>query len=338
ESMEAFARILEENAVAGSAKDLAGNDASQGVRAAWKKHLETKMEVTNPEIFLPQPLITEIEDAFRAGGEIWNRVAKTGMDSFNAAWDANDDPDAESGRASGYNREDEEEKREQQLTFANRILRPQFVYKYITLNREDVKEQRETGALVRFVLSELPRRIIREVERAIVLGDGRAAGSDYKIQEGNPRGFYPVLADATASNAFASVYTPVPGHTVYETLRRARALIKAEGDIILVAKEGLLLDMEFEQNANGGFLFAPGTDMSRYLRVAAVVEPAWMEHDENDAYMFVASKYRVVGDQSIEAFQNFLLKTNKNEYLQEIWAGGGLTARKSGVAVAPVSS
>jgi hypothetical protein len=338
DAMVAFARILESSAAAGSAEDLAGTGASETVRAEWKKHLEVKMGVTNPEIFLPTPLVTEIEDAFREGGEIWSRVSKTGMDSFNAAWDANDDPDAESGRAKGYNRSVEEEKEEQELTLANRILRPQFVYKYITLNREDVKEQRSNGALVRFVLSELPRRIIREIERAIVIGDGRASGAAQKIQEGNPRGFYNVKADATANNAFASVYTPVAGQTVYETLRRARALIKAEGDIILVAKEGLLLDMEFEQNVNGGFLFAPGTDMNRYLRVAAVVEPDWMENDENDAYMFVASRYRVVGDQSIEAFQNFLLKTNKNEYLQEIWAGGGLTARKSGVAVAPQAS
>ena len=266
--------------------------------------------------------------------EIFSRVSKTGLDVFSAAWDANDDPDAESGRAAGDNRALEEEKREQSLTFANRVLRPQMVYKYITLNAEDVKEQRSTGALVRFVLSELPKRIIREIERAIVTGDGRANGTDYKIQEGSPRGFYPVKADAAAGNVFASTYVPVEGQTVYETLRRARALIKAEGSVLLVAKEGLLLDMEFEQNVNGGFLFAPGSDLARYVKVDAVVEPDWMENDENDAYMFVTDKYRVVGDQSVGAFTNFLLKTNKHEYLQEIWAGGGLTARKSGVAIA----
>lgn len=338
ESMEAFARILEENAATASAKDVAGTDASESVRAAWQKHLEVKMGVTNPEIFLPTPLIESIQDAFDNGGEIWRLVSKTGMDSFNAAWDANDDPDAESGRASGYNRADEENKREQVLTFANRILRPQFVYKYITLNKEDVKEQRTTGALVRFVLSELPKRIIREIERAIVVGDGRAPGSDYEIKKGNPRGFYPVAADAAAGNVFASTYTPVPGQTVYETLRRARSLVKADGGVILVAKEGLLLDMEFEQNANGGFLFAPGSDLNRYIKVDAVVEPDWMDDDDNDAYIFAYNYYRVVGDQSVEAFQNFILKTNKNEYLQEIWAGGGLTALKSGVAVAPAAT
>lgn len=335
EAMEAFALILEKNAASASAKDVAGTDASQAVRQAWKEHLEVKAGVTNPEIFLPTPLITEIQDAFDNGGEIWSRVSKTGMDSFNAAWDVNDDPDAESGRAKGYRRSEAEDKVEQTLEFANRILRPQFVYKYITLNKEDVKEQRTTGALVRFVLSELPKRIIREIERAIVIGDGRASGHDQKILEGTPRGFFPVAADAAADNVFATTYTPVEGQTVYETLRRARALVKAPGGVILVAKEGLLLDMEFEQNANGGFLFAPGSDMSRYIKVDAVVEPDWMDNDENDAYIFAYGYYRVVGDQSVEAFQNFILKTNKNEYLQEIWAGGGLTALKSAVAVAP---
>lgn len=334
-AMEEFAKILEANAAGGSAKDLAGTGASDAVRDAWKEHLEVTMGVTNPQIFLPTPLITEIEDAFKAGGEIWNRVFKTGLDSFNSAWDANDDPDEEKGRASGYNRAKKADKREQELTFASRILRPQFVYKYITLNKEDVKEQRSTGALVKFVLAELPRRIIREVERAIVIGDGRATGSDYKIQNGNPRGFYSIAADAANEDiATATVYSPKAGETVYETLSRARAEIKADGEVLLVAKSSYLLDMQFEQSVNGGFLFQPGTDPSKILNVSAIVSPDWFEGNTNyDAIFFVPSKYRVVGDQSVEAFQNFILKTNKNEYLQEIWAGGGLTVRRSGVVV-----
>lgn len=329
EAMEDFARVLEANA----------GKTADAVRADWKKLLEVKAGVTNPEVFLPTPLITEIEDAFRAGGPIWNGVTKTGLDAFQAAWDSNTDPDAESGRAKGYNRDEEEEKAEQELTIANRILRPQMVYKYITLNREDVKEQRTTGALVRFVLAELPRRIIREIERAIVIGDGRAAGSDFKIQEGSPRGFYPIKADATANNAFASTYTPLPGESVYASLVKARDLIEAEGPVVLIAKKGFLTSMALEQNVNGGFLFAPGADLGSYVGATSVVEPDWMSLDEdNDAYLVVLRNYRTVGDQSIDAFTNFVLKTNKHEYLQEIYAGGGLTIRKSAVAIASVAS
>lgn len=336
EAMGAFARILEENAVSGSASELAGNGASDSVRSAWKNHLEVKLGVTNPEIFLPTPLIQEIEDAFKSGGEIWQRVSKTGMDSFNAAWDAATDPSAEAGRAKGYNRSVEANKEEQVLTFANRILRPQFVYKYITLNKEDVKEQRSTGALVRFVLSELPRRIIREIERAIVLGDGRGSGADQKIQEGNPRGFYPIVSDAQANNTFASLYTPAGGEDNYAAVVKANDLLEAEGTRVLIAKKGYVTDMKLATNANGGYIFPLGADFASILGVDAVIEPDWFTdttEPDVDAVLVVLSNYRVVGDQSIEAFQNFILKTNKNEYLQEIYAGGGLTFRKTAVAI-----
>jgi ATP-dependent Clp protease, protease subunit len=320
-SMEAFARILEDNA----------GKTSEDVKNAWKEHLSVKMGVTNPEVFLPEALITEIEDAFKAGGEIWNRVTKTGADVFRAAWDAEDDVSSEDGRGRGYNRATAEEKAEQVLTFDERVLRPQFIYKYITLNKEDVKNQRSTGALVRYVLSELPRRIVREVERAIVIGDGRAPGSAYKITS-----FVAVKADATANNAFATTYTPVPGETTYATLVKAKDLIEADGSLVLIAKKGYMSGLLLEENANGGFLFAPGTNLGAVLGFEAVIEPDWLTDatdPDNDAYIVSLSKYKTVGDNSIESFTNFTLKTNKQEYLQEIWAGGALTARKAAVAI-----
>lgn len=324
-AMDAFAKILEKEA---------GKGADQ-VRDSWKEHLEVKMGVTNPEIFLPDALITEIEDTFRRGGEIWNRVTKTGADVWRSAWDSNTDVDADSGRGRGYNRSVEETKAEQELTFVDRVLRPQMVYKYITLNREDVKNQRSTGALVRFVLAELPRRIIREVERAIVIGDGRAPGSAYKIQEGNPEGFYPIKGDTTAGNVFGATYTPEVGESKYATMLKARDLLEAEGGVVLIAKKGYLTDVLLEENATGGFLFAPGTNLTSVLRFDAIIEPDWMDSDaDNDAYLVVLSGYRVVGDTSIESFTNFQLSINKQEYLQEIWAGGGLTVLDSAVAVA----
>ena len=324
DSIEAFAQIL---------VDQAGK-TSDDVHMAWKNHLEVKMGVTNPEIFLPEALITQIEDAFKAGGEIWNRVTKTGVDVFKAAWDIEDDVNSEDGRGRGYNRADEENKAEQVLEFDERVLRPQFVYKYIQLNKEDIKNQRSTGALVTYVLSELPKRIVREVERAIVIGDGRVVGSDYKISS-----FTAIKADASANNVFASTYVPVAvNETRYASLLRAKDLIEADGDIVLIAKKGYLTEVLLEENANGGFLFAPGTDLGRVLGFSAVIEPDWMKSDvDNDAYIVSLAKYKTVGDNSIEAFTNFRLEINKQQYLQELWAGGGLTAKKSAVAIPAVS-
>lgn len=330
EAMNTFAEILQNN------PGEMGGSSSNAVRDAWKSHLETKAGVTNPEIFLPTPLITAIQNAFEDGGEIWNRVAKVGADVWNAAWDTEDDVNDNNGRARGYRRSEAEEKAEQVLTFASRILRPQFVYKYITLNKEDIKEQRSTGALVTYVLAELPQRIVREVERAIVLGDGRASGDDYKIQEGTPRGFFPILADAEAGNFFADVLATDGTEAAAESIALAVDEIRTPGEVVLIAKKGYATRARFAKDSNGDYLFPIGTRATDILGVNVIIEPDWfndVNSPDYDAIVVVLSGYKVVGDTSIEGFQNFILKTNKQEYLQEIWAGGGLSQRKAAIAI-----
>lgn len=335
EAMEQFANILNNN------PGEMGDGSSDKVRNAWKEHLEVKAGVTNPDIFLPTPLVTAIQNAFEDGGEIWNRVAKVGADVWNAAWDTEDDVNSNDGRARGYNRADAEEKAEQVLTFDDRILRPQFVYKYITLNKEDIKEQRSTGALVTYILSELPQRIVREVERAIVLGDGRASDNDYKIKEGDPRGFYPILADADAGNFFAGVVDVTGDEATAEVVALALDEIKTPGEVVLIAKKGYSTRARFEKDVDGRYLFPIGTKATDILGVDTIIEPDWFTDTNSpdyDAVVVVLSGYKVVGDTSIEGFQNFILKTNKQEYLQEIWAGGGLSQKKAAIAIPAATS
>lgn len=320
-SVEDFAQVLVENA----------GKTAQDVKDAWEQHIVDSgisMGVTNPEILLPNALITEIEDAFAEGGEIWNLVNKTGLSVFRAAWDT---VTGEDSRAKGYNRDDEDEKQEEVITIADRVLRPQFIYKYIVLDKEDIKEQKDTGALVRYVLSELPRRIVRELERAIVIGDGRASNSPLKVKS-----FLSLKADAAGAGTFARQYTPASGESKYESLLRARDLVKADGAKHLITKTGFLTDILLMQSVSGGFMFAPGTDIARALGFAGNVEPDWFDDStdpENDAYIWVPSAYKTVGDNSIEAFTNFTLKTNQQEYLQEIYSGGALTKLKAAVAI-----
>jgi len=322
-SVQDFANVL---------ASVAGGTA-QDFKDAWTDHLETKMGITNPEILLPTPVIRSIEDAFAEGGEIWNKLNKTGLDVFSAAWDT---VVGEDSRAKGYNRSVDETKNEEVITIANRVIRPQFIYKYITLPKEVVKEQRSTGALLTYILTELPRRIVREVERAVIIGDGRANGSANKISS-----FVSVKSDATAENVFAKTYEPAVGESTYETMLRASSLVKADGGKYLIAKAGYVTSVLLEQGVNGGFLFAPGTNVGTAFGFAGVITPDWFDDTsdaDNDAYIVTLSQYKTVGDNSIESFTNFQLSINKNEYLQEIWAGGALTARNSAVAIAKAGS
>ena len=327
-SIEDYARHLELNA---------GKTGTE-VQDSWKSHLVT-MGVTNPETLLPAALITEIQDAFAQGGEIFNLIDFTGLDAYNTAWDT---VVGEDSRAKGYVRSGSGTtlagvKAEEVITIGNRIMRPQFIYKYIKLNREDVKSQRSTGALVRYVLSELPKRIIREIERAAVIGDGRAAG-DFKITS-----FISLAEDAVdATNPFATVYIPAALEDVYTSIVKAQALATAPGTKHLIAKQSFVTSLRLLTNSVGNYVFTPGIDIASALGFSSIITPDWLVDANsavNDAFILTAGAYKGVGDKGIEAFQDFALSTNQNEYLQEVWAGGGLSMIDSAVAItAPIAS
>ena len=51
------------------------------------------------------------------------------------------------------------------------------------------------------------------------------------------------------------------------------------------------------------------------------------------AIAFVGKAYKVVGDLTMQGFENFILSYNKKEFLTEIYAGGGLAVPGSGAVV-----
>ena len=333
DAVEAFTNALAEN----PGKSFADTEVQNAYKAK-----QAKAGITDPSVFtLPEPVITSIEDAVKSG-EIYSRLNHTGLDVYKAVWD-DTDPDTDTSRAGGFNPAYESEgkvdrtKEQQILDFDDRVIRAQYIYKYLVIGKETLRENRSTGALVRFVLNELPVRVIRELERAAIIGDGRGTGSKRKITS-----FVSVKADATAGNAFASTYTRQAGESLAEAVRRAATEIEADGEVVLIAKKGFSVEAQFEKDTDGKLLFPIGTSAEAILGVSTIIEPSWLNDTtdtDNDAYLVVLSKYYTVGDNSVEAFTNFKLETNENEFLQEIYKGGALAAAKAAVAIsASVSS
>ena len=329
EVKQTYAEYLKSpKAVADFAEALAANAGEDAatVKAALRE-VAVKNGLTDADYFrLPDPIVTQIEDAVKASG-IFNALSHTGIDVFRVDWD-DTDAEADTSRAGGHKRGTE--KAEQVLDFEKRVIRAQYIYKYLTLDKQTVRENRSTGALIRFVMT----------ERSVVIGDGRASNSDRKIQEGNPEGFYPIKADTTAGNIFGFTYVPVAGESKYESLVRAMDSVEAEGAVYLIHKKGFLTDLKLEQSANGTYLFPVGSNVASQLGFAGTFSPTWFNDTtdpDNDAYLVVLSGYKTVGDSSIESFTNFVLKENKHEYLQEIYKGGGLAVRRAAVAIAKPS-
>lgn len=306
--------------------DHAGEDGLK-VKEAWKAFLAKEKGITNPEILLPVTMIQYIEDAFENAGDIWPLLNKTGLTVRRIARDTNV---SDTARARGHKRG--EDKNEQQITLADRIIRAQYIYKYLTLNKEDIRENQDTGALIEYVLRELPNRVVTEIERAVMIGDGRPNTDDDKVTS-----FLSIKDDAADTNSpFATRYVPEAGEDLFKSIVKADAQVTAGGARYLVISRAKLAELRLSTN-NGGLVFPLGSNVAGALGFAGVITPEWFtpaSDANNQAYVVTFNNYDTVGDRTPESFTNFMLKTNKQEFLNEIYAGGALAAKASAVAIA----
>lgn len=332
------------DAMAAFERTLIDND-NKGVEAFHKEWADTVsrnmadtasfgVDKTDVDKFIPTEAITTINDALNTRGSgLWNLFRKTGMDRLTIG--GNVLGLSEATRAHGYPVTSYgTKKKEQTPSFVKRELTADYTYKYITLNKGDIRRTQKPGALLRYILSELPNYIIQTIERQVVLG-----GYDDMAH------FRSITTDAAdkasdwAGEKFARTYTltedaPLMGFV------KASHMVRAQGNKVLICNADTVADLLMSADANGNSFIALGGDdtLARALGVSQIITPEWWtaEDDKKVAGVVMsASHYALVGDTSVESFTNFALQTNTNEYLQEIYAGGGLDAEKSAVVIKP---
>lgn len=292
------------------------------------------VDTTDVNKFIPTAAIATIADALNTRGSgLWNLLRKTGMDRLTIG--GNIAGLTDQTRAHGYPVTSYgTKKKEQVLSFVKRELQADYTYKYITLNKGDIRRTQRPGALLRYVLQELPNYIVQTIERQITLGGYTDMAH-----------FRSVVTDAAdkspewKGNRFALSYTMTDDTPLMDFVR-ASHMVRAQGNKVLLCNADTVADLLMSANANGNTYIALGGDdtLARALGVNQIITPEWWTDTDDTTTMGVimsASHYAVVGDTSIEAFTNFALSTNTNEYLQEIYAGGGLDAEKSAVVIKP---
>lgn len=299
EALTDFAKMLQKTG---------GRDA---LKEAWSAHLSAK-GITNPEVFLPQAVIDSINDALGTPGSIFSTFRFTGLTMFKTALNTNINTDT--SRAQGHKRG--VTKKEQEITIEPKEIRAQFIYKYITLDKELLRETQDTGAVIRYVLQELPNRIISEIERAAMIGDGRDITDDEHIYS------YEAIMRETSD-----VWVTVQESTgnLLRDLIHMDATVRANGSRYLLISRKTLADIRLTEN-NGGLVFPIGSSISDALGYTRIFTTDFMELEEAPlAIEYVGEAYQTVGDNTMNSFENFILAQNKNEYLMEIYSGGGIT-------------
>lgn len=332
EAMAAFERTLVDN----------DNKGVEAFHKEWADTVSRNMAgtasfgvgKTDVDKFIPTEAITTISDALNTRGSgLWNLFRKTGMDRLTIG--GNILGLTEETRAYGYPVNSYgTKKKEQAPSFVKRELTADYTYKYITLNKGDIRRTQKPGALLRYILSELPNYIVQTIERQVVLGDYEDMAH-----------FRSITTDAAdkssdwAGEKFARSYT-LGEETPLMGFVKASHMVRAQGNKVLVCNADTVADLLMSADANGNSFIALGGDdtLARALGVSQIITPEWWTTGDDKKVAGVvlsASHYALVGDTSIESFTNFALQTNTNEYLQEIYAGGGLDAEKSAVVIKP---
>lgn len=316
------------------------NQGVQGFKNAWREELARHAYSDNSSIdeasvtkLVPTSVITEIEDALNKASELWPLYRKLDVDSFTVGAQLaglTDDTRAHGYKVADYGTS----KKTQKFNLVERKLAADFVVKYAVLNKGDIRRTDKPGALVKYLLAEMPNYILHAIDRQIILGGYtdldffRSVQTDAKDTSSEFAGKNFVLS--ATEGARANLVLDVVG---------LASKITATGTKVLVMSPETKVDVITAADGIGRPLVGYGNDnLAAYLGVDKVITPDWWT-DADDAntraVIIVPEAYGVVGDTSISAFTNFALKTNEQEYLSEIFAGGALTKVKSAGVLNP---
>lgn len=247
----------------------------------------------------------------------------------------------EDARAKGYFKGNF--KKEEVFGLLRRSTSPTTVYKKQKLDRDDVIDITSFG-VVAWLKQEMHLKLNRELALAYLLGDGRLAASEDKIDENCIR---PVFND---SDLFTiKVQCKTTGLTTVEDkykalikqILRSRKEYRGSGTPTLFTTEDALTEMLLLEDGIGHTLYADEAALARKLRVKNIVTIPEMEGRKGakggDLVCLIVNlaDYTVGADKggAVSMFDDFDIDFNAQKYLIETRCSGALTTPFSAMAV-----
>lgn len=247
----------------------------------------------------------------------------------------------EDARAKGYIKGNF--KKEEVFGLLRRSTSPTTVYKKQKLDRDDVIDITSFD-VVAWLKQEMRLKLNRELALAYLLGDGRLAASEDKIDENCIR---PVFND---SDLFTiKVQCKTTGLTAVEDkykalikqILRSRKEYRGSGTPTLFTTEDALTEMLLLEDGIGHPLYADEAALARKLRVKNIVTIPEMEGRKGakggDLVCLIVNlaDYTVGADKggAVSMFDDFDIDFNAQKYLIETRCSGALTTPFSAMAV-----
>ena len=290
--------------------------------------------LTNPELLFPDYQLTNgvqvIYSTNTATEHILSSVTKVPTAFVKSIMTDLSDLTNEQLRAKGYIKGSE--KKEQIISFLTRKTDPKTIYKKQSIDRDDAIDMGQTLNVAAFFQQEMRIKLNDEIAQAILVGDGRAIGTEGKIDETKIR---PIKSD-TDFYTIKETYDAVKLLNIFETVSTARTKMLGSGTPTLYVNPIFVTKLRFLRNLNDQWVFGgqqPATKeyLASLFGVKEIVETNFLA--DGEMIMVNLSDYQVGTNNGgeVNTFEKFDIDYNKQKYLIETRLSGALVKAKAAV-------
>ena len=278
---------------------------------------------------------------------VWNGVHKS---PFSRIKSVAADMTKDEARAKGYIKGSK--KLDEQFSMLYRKTTPQTVYKKQKLERDDIIDITDFD-VVAWLKLEMRQKLNEELSRAILVGDGRDASAQDRI---NPENIRPIYQDSDVYTIHYAVEyqkgmdVSAKSEFLVDAAVKARKDYRGSGNPVFFASNEVITDMILARDKMGRRLYKDENELAAALRVSAIVETPVLEsvtrkvenptsHTMEDfsllGLIVNLNDYTIGADKqgAVSFFDDFDIDYNQQKYLIETRCSGALTLPYSAIAL-----
>lgn len=330
-----FEKEVEENGNVLSHADVMGIFADFQECGSLKdalKHAETTYGIENIDYLFPDAKnIRNTPDWVKRNDE-WVGKVMNGSNHipFSRVKSMSADITLDTARAKGYVKGNL--KKEEFFAISKRTTGPTTIYKKQKLDRDDIIDITDFD-VVGWLKLEMRMMLEEEAARAMLIGDGREADDEDKINETCIR---PIAKD----DAFYAHPVTLPANTgaatLVEQVLRNRANYKGSGMPTFFTYESIIADLLLVKDTTGRRIYNTLADVAAAMRCSDIVAVEPMEGFVTDTGTLIGimvnmNDYTVGADKGGQttSYEDFDIDYNQNKYLIEGRFSAALTKPKS---------
>ena len=311
---------------------MADAKANGSLKDAFIAHAGTEYGIADIDFLFPDAKTLSNSPDFLARRTEWvaEVLGGTKHSPFSRIKSVVADITADEARAKGYVKGNL--KKEEIIKLLKRVTIPTTVYKKQKLDRDDIIDITDLD-VVAWLKAEMRVMLDEEIARAILVGDGREADDEDKIDEDKLR---PIAFDADMYAEKVNLASNVSPADFEEGILRARTKYRGTGQPTMFTTDEYLTDLMLQKDTTGRRIYKSEEELAAALRVKKITVVEVME-DTPDILAIIVNltDYTIGADKGgqISMFDDFDIDYNQYKYLIESRISGALTKPKSALVV-----